>query len=118
MIELMLYVPNLDTWIGRTIKKGSGIVGSFALLTGIEGGEKLSGNRKIRIDYEGGAHIKTWEDKVFHAAGRHVVRYPTVARAWVDESSLIEVGTFRCDDDWKNKVYEITNPEALEAWRS
>ena len=113
MIELKIYVPKPNQppeeqgWLSR-ILPGSGIVGS-------------SQCRGIRIDYEGNrnhaCNIKTWEDKVFHAAGRHVTNYPTIARALVTEENVIEVGVFRCEDNWKNPSYEITNPEVLNQWK-
>ena len=114
MIELKIYVPrpSADQPAGDEIRflhilRGSGIVGSP---DGIG----------IRIDYEGNhngaCNIKTWEDKVFHAAGRHVSRYPTIARSVADAGQLIEIGSFRCEDNWMNPVYEITNQAALDAW--
>ena len=56
--------------------KGSGIVGSPS--------EDVSG--QFRIDFEGNLYgaenLKTYWDRLFHAAGRHVTGYPTVAREY------------------------------------
>jgi hypothetical protein len=109
VIELKIYVPAPESAYRRSIKAGSGIVGTFV--------NEL--DARIKIDYEGAIHQQgmTWEEKIFHAAGRHVANYPTVARAWVEPAEMIEVGTFTCTDSWKNRTYAITNSEALEAWK-
>ena len=118
MIELTIYVPRPGAPIATTIDSGSGIVGSAAAAPFKEEDTVP----RICIDYEGNrnhaANIVTWEDKVFHAAGRHIAHYPTVARACPRAEDLIEVGMFRCADDWKNPVYEVTNREALDAWKA
>lgn len=109
MIELRIYVPAPGTFMRRWIIPGSGIVG------------RPRGSQ-VLIDYEGRKYnpvnIKTWEDMVFHAAGRHISEYPTVARALVQEEELTPVGWFRCQDDWKQKTYEIEDAAALEAWQA
>ena len=70
---LTVYVPARPA---LHIRDGSGIVGS----PGDEGG-------RVRIDYEGNIYgspaLRTYATRVFHAAGRHLTRYPTIARAWV-----------------------------------
>ena len=70
---------------------GSGIVGSPS--------EDRSG--LVRIDFEGNIYgaqsLKTYWDRLFHAAGRHVTGYPTVAREYHEEGPLfpyIRVGLF------------------------
>jgi hypothetical protein len=115
VIELKIYVPRPppaqppgDECRLVHILRGSGIVGS-------------PHGPGIRIDYEGNRHgasnIETWEDKVLHAAGRHVKHYPTSARAYVTEENLIEVGVFRCDDNWKDATCEINDAETLRRWK-
>jgi hypothetical protein len=119
MIELTMYVPKPGAPIAATIDPGSGIVGSGRMRSRFKEDNTCP---RICIDYEGNrnhaANIVTWEDKVFHAAGRHIAQYPTIARAWPRGEDLIEVGMFRCEDNWKNPVYGITNPEALDAWKA
>ena len=39
-----------------------------------------------------------------------------MARMIVNKEQMIEVGVFRCNDDWTEKRFEITNAEALAAW--
>jgi len=112
MIELKIYVPRPGTSLARVIQAGSGVVGGA--VSGRDG-------YPVCVDYQGNLYgtgnIQTWEDKVFHAAGRHVTNYPTIARAWAMANELIEVGVFRCGDNWKNPSYEITDPEALNQWK-
>lgn len=66
----------------------SGIVGS------LEGGRLL-------LDYEGArygqASIRTYADKLHHAAGRHDTRYPTAARVWIDPKDATLVGSYHYD---------------------
>lgn len=99
--ELNVYVPKIGTNAHATIDAGSGIVGTV-----VAGGE-------VRIDFEGNRYrtdnIRTWADKVFHAAGRHTFNegrgYPTVARAHVPSEDLTCVGTFVYDDAWPSKAF-------------
>jgi hypothetical protein len=117
MIELTIYVPRPGTFLREHIRKGSGIVGSED--------QHLPG--QVLIDYEGATlgQKMTFEEKVFHAAGRHhwkvdgkgrVHRYPTGSRAAANPSEVIAVGTFRCQDDWSGCKYLITNQDALDEW--
>jgi len=46
-----------------------------------------------------------------------VTKYPTSARAWPESKDLIEVGVFRCNDDWSNRTSTIPNAEALARWK-
>ena len=61
---------------------GSGIVGSPS--------EDRSG--LVRIDFEGNLYgalnLASYRDRLFHAAGRHVTGYPTVAREYHEEGPL------------------------------
>jgi hypothetical protein len=104
MTTLSVYVPQVGAlpWVDP----GSGIVGSS--LDGIPD--------KLLIDYEGNRHhavnLVTLADRLAQAAGRHLTRYPTVARAVVDADRLLWVGTF---DPSTGRV-ELGNSEPLEAW--
>lgn len=85
---LTVYVPADGSL--PTILAGSGIVGS-----------PLDGNGRIRLDYEGNkyraANIVTFADRVYHAAGRHLVNYPTVARMVITPERVLPVATFDGD---------------------
>lgn len=107
MIELKIYVPKPGTWPLTSIARGSGIVGIPNEDTGC-----------VSLSYEGAVHGQrmSWEAKVFHAVSRLVLKYPSVAKMTVNHNDLIEVGVFRCQDDWSDKVYEITDQEALDTW--
>ena len=70
---------------------GSGIVGSPSK-------EKPT---LIRVDFEGNIYgcenLSTYWDRLFHAAGRHVTHYPTVAREYLHEGPFfpyLRVGLF------------------------
>lgn len=82
-MTLNVYVPNqggAPSWI---IAAGSGIVGT-------DYGDTIT------IDYEGNLYgavnMVTWADRIYHAAGRHLQRYPTVARVRLPPMELIQVG--------------------------
>ncbi len=108
---LTVYVPHPEGYLGRTIAKGSGIVGVPA-----EGGAVL-------IYYEGNIYgaqnIRTYEDKIYHAADRLVAKYPTVARTWAKPEDLVRVGTydhpartFRPDPGAQTAIDAWTGPAA------
>ena len=89
--------PVLDVFIPAgegpwSIDPGSGIVGTIE--------PAIVGNDPdvLVVDYEGNRYnavnIITYADRVAHAAGRHVTKYPTAARAWVSPGSMIQVGEF------------------------
>lgn len=71
------------------IDAGSGIVGT-----------PLEGDR-VLVDYEGNRYgarnMVVWADRVSHAHGRHQDRYPTVARASLRSTDLVEVADFDTD---------------------
>jgi len=83
--QLPVYVPAPDAPIRSTILAGSGIVGTLE-------------HDRLLCDYEGNRYrspqLARYADRVFHAAGRHLERYPTVARVWVSPEQMIEVGWF------------------------
>ena len=110
--DLALYVPNPETATGLTyshlIAPGSAIVGTRH-------------DQEVLIDYEGNtnnaSNIKDFEDKIQHAAGRHITRYPTIARAMLKSDDLIRVGTARYEDDWRRWIVtDIENARSLRAW--
>lgn len=110
---LNVYVPRPGGV--TTIDPGSGIVGTpssewFAGTAGAGGND----TGRIVVDYEGRrfnqANIVTFADKCLVAAGRHLSHYPTIARAWMRDDELVQVGEFD-----GNHVF-VTDPVALAAW--
>ena len=107
-MHLSIYVPKPGTFAAKTILPKSGIVGT------------IQEDGRIRIDYEGNkygsANVKNFADRVLHAAGRHTYGdkgYPTVARMWVDQQDVIEVGC------WDGCYVRVLGDEAirmLERW--
>jgi hypothetical protein len=87
--QIEVFIPREDP---HSILPHSGIVGS----------PRSEGF--IEIDYEGNryaANIKTFADRVAHAHGRHVTRYPTVARAVLPADKLVPVGIY---DDVRGEI--------------
>ena len=86
-----VYVPCAGSAVLATILPGSGIVSD---------GERDPSGRLV-IDFEGNRYgstsITTYADRVDHAAGRHLVRYPTVARLAVLPADVIEVGAYNTE---------------------
>ncbi|MBK1667350.1 hypothetical protein CKO28_04815 [Rhodovibrio sodomensis] len=100
MSEVALYVPRPGALV--QIHRGSAVAGT----PGVDG---------ICVDFEGRGD--TFEDRLIHAAGRHVARYPTIARARLPETALLQVGTATHRPElhaWI--VTEITDPGALRTW--
>lgn len=88
---ISVYVPS---HAGTLIDQGSGVVGSPAH----KFMPMLPDDGRITADYEGNrfgaSNIKTYADRVLHAAGRHTQKYPTVARSTLSTEDLTEVGSF------------------------
>src|ERR1035437_6018653 len=92
--QLNIYIPKPDSYLATRIKVGSGIVGS------VEGDG-------VCIDYEGNLYgadnVRTYADRVMHAADRHLWRYPnrypTIARMHLGDevNDLICIGSFHPD---------------------
>lgn len=84
-VQLPVFVPAPDAPVRASILPGSGIVGTFE-------------HGRLLCDYEGNRYgspeLSRYADRVFHAFGRHVEHYPTVARVWVAPEQMIEVGWF------------------------
>lgn len=102
-MPLAVFLP-FDEQLG--IRQGSGIVGSP-----VEGFD-----RQMRmIDYEGNLYgsqnVVTFADRCAIAAGRHLERYPTVARMVVHRNRLVEIGEF---DPEFGQVELIEDPRARE----
>jgi hypothetical protein len=65
--------------------------------SGIVGGPDFRGEY-LAVDYEGNLYgarnIVTYADRVNHAHGRMVDRYPTIARTLVEPEAMTKVGTY------------------------
>lgn len=85
MAPLTVYVPRPGTYAAQRIAKGSGIVG-------------VPAGDEVLIHYEGNLYgaqnIRTFEDKLLHAADRLLTNYPTSAKMQVPETDLEAVGTY------------------------
>ena len=81
--QVIVWVPAVHT----TIDSGAGIVSSRPERGG-----------RVTVDFEGNRHgagnIVTFADRVYHAYGRQVTDYPTIARMSLQTSWLIRVATF------------------------
>jgi hypothetical protein len=103
-LPLRVYIPRDGTTARAAIAEQSGVVGSP-----VEGG-------RVLLDYEanlyGAVNLKTFADKIHHAAGRHRVRYPTRARTEVDEAAVIDVGLY----DGERVILDAERREAVANW--
>ena len=86
--ELLILMPKSGSSQGPVI--GSGIVGSHSLTR--EG---------LQVDFEGNLYgaenLKSYWERLYHSAGRHVTGYPTVAREYHAAGAAFPywvVGTF------------------------
>ena len=105
-MELAVLVPRPGSPLAERVAPGCGVVGSPA--------EGHPGH--VVVDFEGNVYgfdtIRTYADRVVHAAARHVRLYPTVARAVVPEHDVIQVGTF----DPATRKLRIDDRAALARW--
>lgn len=108
-----LYVPRVAEV--TSIDARSAVVGTpakdyFPDLLGFGGADE------IVVDFEGNRYgatnMVTYADRASHAAGRHQVHYPTVARLVVKAAQLIRVGSF----DFRNERVHVDDRDALTAW--
>lgn len=84
---LRVYVPTLTASIRKMIVPGSAIVSRGRVE-----------DARILVYFEGNiynsASMRKYSERVLHAAGRLVTRYPTIALAAVPPGDLIQVGTY------------------------
>ncbi len=103
-MHLDVYVPKLAAL--PAIQLGAGIIGS----------PRADYPGKLLIDYEDNRveaiDIRTYADRVRHAADRHLAGSPTSKRLLVDADDLLPVGTF----DTRSGVVEVSDSQALESW--
>ena len=100
--ELLLVVPSSDRL---------GIASSSAIVAERRGDF-------LHCHYEGALYSRmNWHEKLCHAAGRLVERYPTVAQVAARPDDVIIVGTALWDDSvqaWT--IGTLEDGAALEAW--
>lgn len=103
---LRVYVPAGDT-SPFNIKKGSAIISTGDVQNGM-----------LLVYFEGNVNnavnLHRYEDQLLCAAGRLVMKYPTVARSMMEVDSLIEVGTY----DYENHTFHAypNRLEELNCW--
>lgn len=102
-MNLDIYVP---TGPGcEQIAPASGIVG------------RPEGPGQVLCYYEGNLYgsesMRHFRERLMHAAGRMVQRYPTTARICLPESALRPVGVY---DAARWTVASVSDPDALAAW--
>jgi len=99
-----LYVPapGVDTHIDA----GSAIVGDIR-----------DGMHDVHYERGGASNVRTFEERIIHAAGRRAHRYPTVARSLLPATDLVDVGSVAYDPVLRHWfIEEILDEAALEAW--
>lgn len=108
-MNLDVYVVTSQTAKRFNIKSGSAIV---ALKN--QDGE----NRKVFFEGNvyGSEDLESFESKLLHAAGRAVMNYPTIAKAFIPLSQLHCVGEY--DYERKCFVGSAENDGALQNWLS
>src|SRR6266511_990050 len=104
-MRLNVYVPKPDRL--PQIQPGAGIIGT----------DRHDNPTRILVDYEDNRSgavniIRTYADRLAHAADRQLSGYPTSLRLLADPDDLLLVGTF----DSHTGVVQPSNSEALEAW--
>ena len=107
MTELTVYIPAANGK-ATSIKRGSAIVGHAAA----DG---------VLVDFEGNLYgadnLKTFEERLQCAAGRHDTGYPTTARRSVEATDVVAVATAKKLEDSEQWVIDnINNPAELQAW--
>jgi hypothetical protein len=82
----------------------------------------LAGNHgpeRLTVDFEGGLYapdyFANFATRVLHAAGRHVARYPTVARLSLEAEYLRPVASYDADS---STIVDLYDEPALMAWVS
>lgn len=105
MSDLIVYVPAPDSAVASMVMRGSAIVGT-----------PLDDADYVTIDFEGNryktAYFEEFGKRLLHAAGRHVARYPTVARLVAECDQLVRVGTY----DYDRERLSVEDDDALLDW--
>lgn len=105
---LSVLVPRPGTPAGGRIDPGSGVVTADAT------------TERVQVYYEGNRYgaenLRTFEARVFHAAGRLASRYPTVACGVYDRADFAVVGTCTFSADWRLRDLVVTDAPRLAEW--
>jgi hypothetical protein len=109
-MRLPVYVPNPDAL--PTIPPGAGIIGAPAYPIDPEPGSSPADLLLIEYEDNHAETIRTFADRVRHAAARHLTGGPTAKRLLVNADDLLVVGSFGT----KTARIEVTNPQTLQAW--
>jgi|HubBroStandDraft_6_1064221.scaffolds.fasta_scaffold34131_2 hypothetical protein len=103
-LYLPVYCPMPNSPTAALVARGSGIVG-----------EPLDAEF-TRISFEGNlygaSNLTKYEDRVDHAAGRLLHRYPTIAIRVARSAELVCIGTW----DHASKRLTITDQATLNTW--
>ncbi len=103
LTTLRIYVPADPRQ--SSIASGSGVVG-----------HNTDSNGAVVVYYEGNLHgatnLNRFDERLMHAAGRLVHRYPTIAMSAVNADQLVQVGTLT----YPEGRITVTNRPLLEAW--
>lgn len=103
-IEYRLYVP--ATGARTFIDDGSAIVG-----------ERRGDLIDVHFERGGADNVRTFEDRITHAAGRRAQDYPTIARGTYPAADLLDVGSVRYDGLMRRWIVSsIDDVDALERW--
>jgi hypothetical protein len=105
ILSLVILVPKPDTMAARRIDRGSGVVA-----------ELRTDAPQLVVHFEGNRHdaenLRSYDDRVIHAAGRLVTSYPTIACGVFHRNDFLVVGTF----DVETRRLDLTNLDAVESW--
>ncbi|MPR09237.1 hypothetical protein [Microvirga tunisiensis] len=105
-MQLFIYTPAEDALAVSFIVPKSAIVG----LPSEDG-------QSVLVYYEGNlnkaVNLTRYRERLISAAGRMVVKYPTVAKMLAPATELHQVGTY---DAIRHYVIEITDPSRLAMW--
>ena len=106
-IDILVLRPGSS--LARMILPASAIVGSVA------------GDGRYVIDFEGNLtgmdNMRTYAQRLLHAAGRHSTRYPTIARESLSfDEAIRQTAVVGHYDATRFVVQRVTDPDALSVW--
>lgn len=103
-----IYVPALGADSLADLIPGSGIVGTPML------------DGKVLVYFEGNKYraqnIRTWADRVKHAAGRMATNYPTIAMRMVPIQQVQPIGRVRFSSLGMETILDIADLDRLRWW--
>lgn len=116
--KLTLFVPTIvvgsavSRGVSMMIRPGSAMVGSQA---------GSGDDTRWLVDYEGNANgavnLETFEERLQSAAGRHVQKYPTIARIAAAPDNVVAIGEVRHSKALGGFIItELSQPKLLALW--